>query len=237
MKKGWLTEEYFPIQISKTFFEYCLFNRTYSSTLNDFLQFITEEENEMCTEAIKDFYSIDKNDLLDFLGKYDCRSVVNSENFKKILDEIAMQEVIQKPAFIRNCWGNILKDIITSDKLHFMYKSCKPTSRNINNALLFEENLSDKEQKVSQYLRDFIKESDEKTRMLFLRFCTGSNILAPNKIIKVSINPGITGIMRCPTAHTCSCTLEITDTYENYFEFRSEFASVLNSKIWVMDYI
>lgn len=127
---------------------------------------------------------------MEFLSEFDCRSVVNAESFKRILEEIAIQEVIQKPGFIRECWSTVLENVMTPDNLQSIYKAYKPTSKNINNCLVFTTPLNDNERKVCQYIRNFVGENDEKTRMAFLKYCTGSNVLVPNKK-RVSFNDDV----------------------------------------------
>ena len=57
------------------------------------------------------------------------------------------------------------------------------------------------------------------------------------KEIHVRFVSGGSEFARCPVAHTCGCTLEVPDSYATYNEMKSEFNSVLNSKIWVMDIV
>lgn len=88
--------------------------------------------------------------------------------------------------------------------------------------------------KIFGYLKKFVKESELKTRERFLRFCTGANLVIND--IKITFN-SLSGLRRVPVAHTCTGILELSDTYESYLAFRSEFNQILDSKIWVMDII
>ena len=40
---------------------------------------------------------------------------------------------------------------------------------------------------------------------------------------------------RRPIAHTCGAVLEIPHNYDTFLQLRTEFNSVLESNIWVMD--
>ncbi|KAK5862890.1 hypothetical protein PBY51_018241 [Eleginops maclovinus] len=42
---------------------------------------------------------------------------------------------------------------------------------------------------------------------------------------------------RRPIGHTCAFVLEVSDSYDNFPDFRSEFNAVLDSNIWVMDIV
>jgi len=41
--------------------------------------------------------------LLKVLCNYDCRIMVNSENFIQVIQEIARKELLQKPQYIADC--------------------------------------------------------------------------------------------------------------------------------------
>jgi len=71
--------------------------------------------------------------------------------------------------------------------------------------------------------------------MKMLRFSTGANLLVKEKIFIRFVDLEEYG--RRPVSHTCGCVLELPRQYDNYPEFRSEFLSILESSVWVMDII
>lgn len=87
---------------------------------------------------------------------------------------------------------------------------------------------------IQTFLKRFIRESDEKTLINLLRFATGSDMIT--KPIHVTFNKTV-GLQRTPVGRTCGFTLELSTSYDNYPEFRSELNTVLQSNIWVMDII
>ena len=101
--------------------------------------------------------------------------------------------------------------------------------------LNYPESLTATQSEVSKHLKRYIKELDSRHLKLFLRFCTGSDVITvPNITVEFS---QLIGLQRRPVAHTCGCVLQIPDQYENFMAFRSEFDSVLESNVWVMDII
>ena len=71
----------------------------------------------------------------------------------------------------------------------------------------------------------------------FLRFCTGSDTRIPDvNRISVKFN-SIEGLPRRPVAHICGLLLALSNAYENFPVFRSEFNHILTSDIWVMDFV
>ena len=71
---------------------------------------------------------------------------------------------------------------------------------------------------------------------LFLRFPTGSSMCL-SKSLLVNFN-NEEGLDRCPIAHTCCFTLELSTAYNNYADFAGEFLSILinpDGEMWKMD--
>ncbi|KAJ8309691.1 hypothetical protein KUTeg_011556 [Tegillarca granosa] len=98
---------------------------------------------------------------------------------------------------------------------------------------IFPSNLSSDDRNIMHYLRQYIKESDKEKLKLFLRFCTGADLLLPSiNVISIEFN-NTEGLARTPFASTCSCILKLSNTYENFPTFRAEFNSILSSDIWV----
>ena len=87
---------------------------------------------------------------------------------------------------------------------------------------------------VARYLKKYLGEIDLSTLQLFLRFCTGSNLMGnPIKIEFIDTSD----FERRPQAHTCGCILKLPIGYHNYPDLRSDFNSVLTSSVWVMDIV
>ena len=57
----------------------------------------SEEEELIKGSREKSSFPEDNDELFDFLGRFNSRSLVNESNVRKILVEIAKQELIQKP--------------------------------------------------------------------------------------------------------------------------------------------
>ena len=68
----------------------------------------------------------------------------------------------------------------------------------------------------------------------FLRFTTGSSVCVTQPIHTVFNN--LMGLARRPIGHTCSCTLELSQSYA--IDFAQEFQAVMSSDdSWCMDAI
>ena len=89
------------------------------------------------------------------------------------------------------------------------------------------------ENEIAKYFKKYLMSMNSTLLKKFLRFCTGSDLM-PNEQIKITMVKR-DGLARRPVAHTCGNVLELPISYTDYPEFRSEFNSVLDSAIWVMD--
>lgn len=87
---------------------------------------------------------------------------------------------------------------------------------------------------IVSYLKKFIRECEETTLSSFLRFCSGSDIIIPDRKLTISF-ANTCGFKRMPVAYTCGFTIELAINYENCADFRSEMNSVLKSNMWIMD--
>ncbi len=89
------------------------------------------------------------------------------------------------------------------------------------------------EQRVFNYLGQYIGEMKLDETKRFLRFVTGSSVLTDTDIC-VHFN-ALSGAARRPGAHTCTNTLVLPYTYVTFLEFVEEFSTLLsNEHCWEM---
>ena len=115
------------------------------------------------------------------------------------------------------------------------YQSLVPSNKTVKSLLIFPETMSEEETTSSHFLKKFVGGLDDRSLHRFLRFCTGCDLFLGHTI-KVNFSQ-LTGLQRRPIAHTCTYELDIACNYDNYPEFRDEFAKILNMDQWEMDYI
>jgi hypothetical protein len=82
--------------------------------------------------------------IIDFLERFNCRTVLNGNNSKRVITEIAKQELIQKPQLMAATWQPILSELEqcevfqSLDKLNTFYDSIKPTNKKVLQMLVAE---------------------------------------------------------------------------------------------------
>lgn len=183
-------------------------------------------------------FPVEEDDFSELLGVLEglgSKVIPKQTNLDKLLDELAHRDLIQRPQYIITCWKPVLEGLFDSDRYNKLLKEGKPTTKNILKSLVSVNCDHDVEQKnVYEYLKRYIKEADDKTRALFLRFCTGSNIVTSSITITFSKSSQFN---RTPVGHVCGSLLELPYPYESFQDFRKEFNLILSSNVWVMDVV
>lgn len=232
---GFSKFSYFPVGLSKAFLASCLFTEELLPNkwlLDSFHRYIAVDESETlkkfltpeCSDPAKD------KELLDLLSAYKCYRVVSKENMPTIIDELAHQELIQRPKYIANAWIPIINKLkqhaqfTTIESLQALYEAKKPTNKKVCN-LLSANPSTDAERECLSHLKRFIKSLDDSMLRLFLQFVSGSDTIAIEKV-DVGFNEE-TGFGRRPTAHTCGPLLIISASYQSYNELSEEFSNIL----------
>ena len=102
-----------------------------------FKLYISYEEKETLVSALAGELSLDNEDLLDLLSNYQCRRLISKDNLVQTVDELAHQEIIQKPRYIIDCFSSVLhllkvySAFKSAKNLVEMYDHEKPTSRKV----------------------------------------------------------------------------------------------------------
>lgn len=74
----------------------------------EFLQFIPKSESGILSNAIGDMEKADMYELLEILSTHDCKVKITKDNIGPVIDQIAHLEMVQEPAFIRECLFEVL---------------------------------------------------------------------------------------------------------------------------------
>lgn len=232
---------YFPIALSRAFIASCLFPEESLPTewlLESFHQYVSKDESESLKRCLTNECpdpSTDE-DVLDVLSSYKCYRMVTKDNMQKILEELAHQELIQRPKYVANAWFPIAKQLKhykefrNVDSLVELYEAKKPTPKKV--CKLFSANpTTECQRECLDHLKRFVKSLDDNLLRAFLQFVTGSNILAVDSI-EVAFSTE-DGAARRPVAHTCAPLLVIPSTYQSYNELSEEFSNIFRlSAAW-----
>ncbi|XP_029967711.1 uncharacterized protein LOC115403064 [Salarias fasciatus] len=238
---GWRRFKYLPIQLAPAFlYEALSVPSSTCSLMETFFNYISPTEKDALSEALNDFRSADMEELLTILSSHNCTIAPMEQNLLRLFEEIAHKELVQEPSFILKCWKPVLKSIgesLSDGVLDKILADLQPKARNVTKHIQFPKTMSPAESTTSHHLLRFVRELDQRELGLFLWFFTGCDLFLC-KTLKVSFTDNMmTEISRRPVAHTRTCVLELATNYSTFSDFRSEFLSVLQSGIWVMDMV
>ena len=129
----------------------------------------------------------ENEELLEFLERFNCREAVTPQNLRKVLLEIANQELIQKLRVMISTWQPSVQEL--KQYPHFqsvsgiqgLYDTLNPTNKKVLETLVAQPN-TDAERDALKFLQHYIRGLDNEKLIQFLRFTTASDALSTNKL-------------------------------------------------------
>jgi len=243
--KGFTSVDYFPTFLSKASVCFCLFGTEVNDDifLSSFKRYLSPLEEDLIDHILNSKELPEQmEELLDFLERFQCRSVVKKENVCRLLLEIAKQELVQKPHLMISAWRPILQNYLANYPqfqsimgVTSLYEELTPTPKKVLNNILCNPS-TDAERDALKFLQRFIRGLDHEKIAKFLQFTTGMDVMGTSPL-KITFSTS-QGFGSRPIAHTCSPLLELPTTYTNFVELREEFENILNQKtIWEIDIV
>jgi len=242
IKMGYNQEGVYPIRLAPSFMQQAIFGVCNESDLiGSFQKFVSMMDRKVLETALKDFVSVEEDDINDLMDHYESKKIPNANNFEQIVREIAHKELVQKPMFVANCFFKVLSNTkLVEEDMSEMYERLDPSPKKVLKCLRFSDQMTPEESVLSSYVKRLVREMDDPQYLqLFLRFCTGSDILTKKKIHVRFISSDLSNNARCPSSHTCGCVLEIPRSYSQdpYVCLKSDFLSLLKNRYWQMDVV
>ena len=182
--------------------------------------------------------------LASILGRFGCRQLPSVDNLRQLLLQVAKFQFITKPSSAlqaissgipmshREFWKQL-----SVKELYDIYLALTASPDKVLEQLELSEGdpANSNQQRVFDYLTQYVgnMKNDEVRR--FLRFVTGASVCFTERIV-VSFNT-LTGIARRPIAHTCSSLLILSSTYQTFEEFAKKFRAIVfgDEEWWKLD--
>ena len=183
-----------------------------------------------------------EDEFLDFLDHFKCRAKVSNENVHEVIDNIARQEVMQKPHLMVPCWQNVFtslgktKAFINISSLNNLYRQLEPTTEKFI-TLLKSDPKDDSERDAFTYFKRFIQELPQSDLGKLVKFITGSNLLLTVLSTGVTFIKYENEFSRRPIAHICLPSLELPAAYNNFWALRVKFTNIVRQNNWEMSFI
>ena len=205
--------------------------------LNSFFDYLSVVEQKVLKECFKKSSGIFPEDLnnklIGLLDRFGFRQIPKPENLKQLLVEAARFEFLNKPlAALSNFNAGIPNSEqafwsgLSVEQLYNLYITLTASPSKVLQLLEDPPSQIPSEERVFQYLQQFIGNLPVEEASLFMRFVTGSCV-CPSTKLKVSFNR-LSGLARRPIAHTCGYTLELSTAYHNYIDFATEMRTILH---------
>ena len=178
---GYKHTSYWPVMLAKKFITQCLVQEEepkYDSLLNGFYGYVSRQDMTIFKQAFDDYAAVYKDDLLESLDIYEFKTAPNSDNIKPIILEIAHAVIIQKPKYISTSLKSVMKDLnLSKESIDGIYRKLIPSKKAVLKLIKFPDNMDAQELETSQHLKHYIKDFDDDKLRVFLRYCTGSDLL------------------------------------------------------------
>ncbi|CAB4007485.1 Hypothetical predicted protein [Paramuricea clavata] len=119
--------------------------------MESFLGYVSKDERELINTAIKDddLNDSQEKEWLDFLKRFDCRTIPKKEDRQTIILELAHKEMVQIAQFIIDSWRKPFKENLANrdafssmESLEEIYQNARPTVKRVLNLIRSEPTIS-----------------------------------------------------------------------------------------------
>jgi hypothetical protein len=113
--KGYSELKFFPVKLNKVFMFSTLFESEKipdELLMESFLGYVSKDERDLINTAIKDddLNDSQEKEWLDFLLRFDCRTIPKKEDRQTIILELAHKQMVQIAQFIIDSWRKPFKE-------------------------------------------------------------------------------------------------------------------------------
>jgi len=252
---GYLFSGFLPLRIALPTLVLLLFGSTVVQEIPDdvytetFLETVSTVEADLLRDTLElckttDAFSPKQNErLTNILSRFGCRQQPTPTSLKYIIIQCAKYEFLVKPSAVVTAisqgiptlhqpfWKELsldnfcgIKEALTASPEKVVQAIEEPYFTNMN------------EERIFNYLIQFVGSLNATDVQKFLRFTTGSSVCIARPMHVVFNN--VEGLACRPIGHTCDCTLELSVNYNTYMDFVEELQAVLLSRHvnkWTMD--
>jgi hypothetical protein len=224
-----------PLQISEAAIQQAVIGKVSDECLiHSFLMLLQEKERDVLRKAMVGVDPFPTDEVLDILSEYNATTFPRANNIRNIILQLSVTELVSKPFMcitkLREGMGKFWENV-SSEEIHAVYSVCTPTPANVVNSLQFNPEDA-KESKVARWVVRYIKNKDQKILSRFLRFCTGSDLVLPDRGIKVQMENMSEASMR-PKAQTCFRILTVAKNYRTFAHLSTNLDWYMNNpQVW-----
>ena len=227
----------FPVRLNQASVHQAIFSHVSDECLvSSFLHLLPPRERECLSNALAGTCPFLADEVLEVLKDYAIRQMPSQDNIHTIILQVAKNELIAKPYMclmnIRRGMGSFWDDI-TTEEVNSLYQLSHPTPQRIISNLVCTQP-DTKEVPILRWLNRNLTASSEAILSHFLRFCTGTDVIVPDRAISIRMETMPPTAMR-PMAQTCFRLLRIPKNYESFSQMRTKLDVYLSdTSVWDM---
>ena len=224
-----------PLQLAEALMQQVVVGKvSHDCLVQSFLMLLHERERDIIQKAIHGTDPFPTDELIDIFCEYGTTVLPSRENIEQVVSQVANTELITKQFVcimkLKEGMGTFWNDI-SAEEIKAVYSCCSPTFSNVSNSVYFEPS-SQQEEKVSRWLMRYLKNQSRKILSRFMRFCTGAELVRPERRIKVKMEIMSELAMR-PKSKTCFSVLTLPKNHQTYARFSENMDFYMNNPhIW-----
>lgn len=178
----------FPMQLARASLHQAVFDSVSDDCLLDsFIKLLPVKERDTLRNGLNGVGPFPLEEIMDILDDFKETTLPTPANFRSLLIKVATAEFITKPYLpllkLREGMGEFWDDI-RKEELDALYEMCCPTPERVASYLKALPK-DPQEQKVHRWLTRYMRNLDNKVAVHFVRFCTASDVLLPDRSIMV----------------------------------------------------
>ncbi|XP_066926143.1 uncharacterized protein [Clytia hemisphaerica] len=243
LASGYMIANYIPPFINNAVLFQILTGNEPSNDLTkrEFLKCLNREDCKILQRASEESeYDVSlKNSLQELFVKFSMNGIPSPHSIKELTNRLIFHVTFALPACLLYYMKEGIKETnsmplngITEDLFITLMQKMKPNGVEVADLLEPKYTLLKRhEEKVFEFVKEFVKQLPTDECCNFLRFVTGCERLAK---IYIEFNGAIYRELMVPLPHTCGPTLEVSRYIENQEDLDGLFRGVLKEKdIWV----
>ena len=207
-----------PLQLAEALMQQAVVGKvSHDCLVQSFFMLLHEKERDIIQQAFLGTDPFPTEDLIDSSSQSRKHQADNTELITKQF------VCIMK---LKEGMGTFWNDI-SAEEIKAVYSCCSPTFNNVANILYFEQ-FSPQDEKVSRWLMRYLKNQSRKILCCFMRFYTGCELVRPEKRIKVKMEIMSDLAMR-PKSKTCFSVLTLPKNHQTYARFSENMDFYMNN--------
>ena len=200
--------------------------------------YLNDRERRVVDKSLAEFENltdVERDLLTSLFGVYQMYTNPNQTNIRRLILTIARYLLLDQPRPLIELMKSGIPQLhveyfwamLTIPMIDLLFREQLPTPRKVCSVMQYNEDDAYRQNELNcfHFLQEYVMSLDQEDLEAFLLFVTGSTIMPRNICVYFR---NISGLARCPVAHTCSNTLELPSSYSSTQDLKREFTRILH---------